>query len=204
MDQAIAETSEDRWVFAYGSLLWNPGFLFEERVRAVLRGYHRALCIYSHVHRGTEDRPGLVFGLDRGGACVGLAYRIAAPRWDDTLAYLRAREQVTMIYREQRVGLILQDGRMAHAVTYVVDRRHHQYAGKIDVQDTVRLVRQGVGRSGPNIDYVLNTHAHLVELGIRDAKVAQLAGALRQAAGADLPERTAASDGSRSTDSAMS
>src|SRR5579885_3263075 len=92
--------NEDLWVFGYGSLMWQPGFPHLERVPARLIGLHRALCVYSFVHRGTPEKPGLVLGLDRGGACRGIAYRVAAPERDATLSYLREREQVTSVYVE--------------------------------------------------------------------------------------------------------
>ena len=90
----------DLWVFGYGSLMWRPGFEFIEQVPARLIGEHRALCVYSFVHRGTPEKPGLVLGLDRGGACRGIAFRVAAKHAPHTVAYLRAREQVTTVYRE--------------------------------------------------------------------------------------------------------
>ena len=121
--------------------------LFRERRLARVRGYHRALCVYSHVHRGTPERPGLVLGLDRGGSCRGVAFRVAAADAAETIAYLRAREQVTMVYRERRVGLSLDDGRPVPAITYVVDRAHAQYAGRLDDEETLRIVLQGVGVS---------------------------------------------------------
>src|SRR5262245_26231295 len=94
------QNNEDLWVFAYGSLMWRPGFAFLERRNARLVGAHRALCVYSFVHRGTPEKPGLVFGLDRGGNCRGIAYRVASNRSLKTIEYLRAREQVTRVYRE--------------------------------------------------------------------------------------------------------
>src|SRR6201747_754553 len=88
------------WVFGYGSLMWRPGFEFIEKVPARLIGEHRALCVYSFDHRGTPEKPGLVLGLDRGGACRGVAFRVAAGRRTETIDYLRAREPTTHVYRE--------------------------------------------------------------------------------------------------------
>ena len=130
------------WVFGYGSLMWRPGFDFAESAPALIRGYHRSLCVYSFVHRGTPDFPGLVFGLDRGGSCHGMAFRVDGERWHDTLAYLRGREQVTMVYREINVGLkLLGTARTVRAVTYVADRKHPQYAGRLGHAAVLALVR---------------------------------------------------------------
>jgi cation transport protein ChaC len=163
------------WIFGYGSLMWRPGFTFCERTIAVIRGYHRSLCVYSHVHRGTPKRPGLVLGLDRGGSCRGIAYRVAEADRTPTLVYLRAREQATSVYLERSTTAVLADGRHVIALTYVADRQHPQYAGKLSRPDLLRLVRQGEGVSGANPDYVRNTHEHLVELGFVDDTLAWLA-----------------------------
>src|SRR6201986_2319457 len=88
------------WVFGYGSLMWRPRFEFIEEVPARLVREHRALCVYSFDHRGTPEKPGLVLGLDRGGACRGMAFRVAAAQRSSTVEYLRAREQTTNVYRE--------------------------------------------------------------------------------------------------------
>jgi cation transport protein ChaC len=154
--------------------MWQPGFDFVEKSKSALRGFHRALCIYSHVHRGTPKQPGLVLGLDRGGSCLGVAYRIAAPDWTATLAYLRRREQATAVYRERHVAVRLADGSLVTALTYVADRSHAQYAGKLPRSELLRLVRQGRGESGRNPDYIRNTHTHLVELGLVDPTLAWL------------------------------
>lgn len=167
--------AQDLWVFGYGSLMWRPGFAFVERQAALVRGYHRALCVYSHVHRGTQDQPGLVLGLDRGGSCKGTAFRVGAAHAAETLAYLRAREQVTSVYREVLLRALLASGARVDAVAYVADRGHRQYAGRLDRAELLRLVRQGVGISGANADYVAATQAHLAELAIRDETLDWLA-----------------------------
>lgn len=163
-----ATCADDLWVFAYGSLMWRPGFAFAERQAAFVRGYHRSLCVYSHVHRGTKECPGLVLGLDRGGSCKGVAFRVEASAAEATRAYLRAREQVTLVYREVSIRSRLADGRIVEALCYVADRRHAQYAGRLDGSELVRLVVQGEGVSGKNAEYVKSTHEHLTELAIRD------------------------------------
>jgi cation transport protein ChaC len=160
--------SEDLWIFGYGSLIWRPGFAFEERQIATVHGYHRALCVYSHVHRGTPERPGLVLGLDNGGSCKGVAFRVLAATADAVIAYLREREQVTLVYREITVEAQLDDRRVVPALCYAVDRSHGQYAGRLAREELERLVIQGRGLSGANPEYVRNTQQHLKNLGIHD------------------------------------
>ena len=164
----------DLWVFGYGSLMWRPGFDYVERRGATVEGWHRALCIYSHVHRGTPAHPGLVLGLDAGGSCQGVAFRVDAEARAATVDYLRARELVTNVYREEVLPARLDDGRRAEVLAYVVDPHHHQYAGRLSKPDLLRLVLQGRGVSGDNADYVRNTHTHLLELGIPDETLAWL------------------------------
>lgn len=179
--------ADDLWVFGYGSLIWRPGFAFEESVQARLHGYHRSLCIFSHVHRGTPEQPGLVLGLDRGGVCRGLAFRVAAGHAEPTIAYLREREQATSVYLERRLPLRLVDGRQVTAVAYVADRRHLQYAGRLPPEALLALVRQGRGSSGENPDYVLQTHEHLRRMGVYDPVLAALAEQLAPGIGAAHP-----------------
>ena len=167
----------DFWVFGYGSLMWRPGFDHVEAVPARLAGAHRALCVYSWVHRGTKERPGLVLGLDRGGSCRGVAYRVAAAKRAQVMAYLRERELVTNVYREVSRPILLLGAkhRRAAAVTFVVDRDHVQYAGRLPFPRVLRLVRAGKGASGANAEYVINTARHLQSLGIRDLILERLA-----------------------------
>jgi cation transport protein ChaC len=173
-----AELSKgDLWVFGYGSLIWRPGFEFIERVPARLIGEHRALCVYSFDHRGTPEKPGLVLGLDRGGACRGIAFRVAANRRADTVEYLRSREQTTSVYHEvmRSVWLENEARERVSALAYVVDRGHVQYAGRLSLTEQLRFVQQGHGRSGNNRDYVLSTVKAIEAEGFRDTQLHQLA-----------------------------
>jgi glutathione-specific gamma-glutamylcyclotransferase len=158
----------DFWVFGYGSLIWRPGFAHVETRRARLHGYRRSLCVYSFVHRGTRQRPGLVLGLDQGGSCVGLAFRVPGDLREEVIAYLRERELVTNVYLERTVKIRLDGGATVEAVAYIVDRGHEQYAGALDPAHAASVVRGAVGQSGNNEDYVLSTLEHLEALGIRD------------------------------------
>lgn len=168
----------DLWVFGYGSLIWKPGFAFVEQRPARLIGEHRSLCIYSMVHRGTYEKPGLVLGLDRGGACQGVVFRVAAAERKSTVAYLRAREQVTGVYREVMRSVWLKGGARVSALVYVADRSHDQYAGRLTMEEQLRLVRQGHGAYGPNDEYVIATLTALEAQGIRDEPLHRLAALL--------------------------
>jgi len=170
----------DLWVFGYGSLMWRPGFAYRERVSARLVGLHRALCVFSFVHRGTPERPGLVLGLDRGGMCRGIAYRVAATARAETIDYLRQREQVTSVYLETVRPIELEEParRRPRALCYIVDRGHVQYAGRRSVAESLHYVRQGHGQSGANRDYVLETVRALEALGYRETELHLLAEAL--------------------------
>jgi glutathione-specific gamma-glutamylcyclotransferase len=172
-----ADPKADLWVFGYGSLMWRPGFEFVEQVTARLIGEHRALCVYSFDHRGTPEKPGLVLGLDRGGACRGIAFRVAAARRRDTVDYLRSREQTTHVYREvmRSVWLENEARQRVSALAYVVDRGHVQYAGRLSLGEQLRYVQQGHGRSGNNRDYVLSTVKSIEAQGFRDPQLHQLA-----------------------------
>ena len=198
MTPSFDHADEDLWVFGYGSLMWRPGFAYKERAPARLVGLHRALCVYSFVHRGTPEKPGLVLGLDRGGTCRGIAYRICKARRAETLAYLRNREQVTHVYCETMRPVTLAaardrgphgsganvlgaDAKRVPALVYVVDRSHPQYAGRLDLAEQLHLVRQGHGHSGANRDYVLATIKEIEAQGCFDAKLHRLAELLKGA-----------------------
>jgi glutathione-specific gamma-glutamylcyclotransferase len=165
------------WIFAYGSLMWRPGFAYAEAAPARLHGYHRSLCVFSWVHRGTRETPGVVLGLDRGGSCRGWAFRVSAEQEAEILEYLDGRELVTDVYRRKRVPVTV-GGRRVVAWGYVVRREHPQYAGQLAQGRLLDLVRRGVGRSGHCRDYLVSTVSHLEAMGILDGPLHALAKAL--------------------------
>jgi len=197
-------SGEFLWIFGYGSLMWRPGFAFVESQIATVLGYHRALCVYSHVHRGTPEKPGLVLGLDRGGSCKGIAFCVSASAAEATVAYLREREQVTSVYRELHLQARLADGRRVTALSYAADRCHGQYAGRLERAELERLVLQGRGASGANHEYVRNTQTHLAQLGIRDATLDWLAQRLEKRVQQPAQAPTAPEHGLANSKSALS
>lgn len=174
-------TPEPLWVFGYASLIWNPGFPFEERMLARLRNYARSFCMRSIHHRGTEDDPGLVLALDahEGAACEGVAFRVADANVDHVMTYLRERELISSAYLERTVTLRLEDGRQVEAVAYIVDRDHVQYCGGMGLEEQARIIAGATGGRGPNDEYLFNTADHLAGLGIADEELSWLSRRVR-------------------------
>jgi len=161
------EPDEDVWVFGYGSLMWNPAFHYLERRPALLRGWHRSFCLWTPLGRGSPDAPGLVLGLDRGGSCCGIAYRIAAADRDTELALLWQREMVADGYTPRWAAVRCREG-IAQAIIWVINPEGRRYAGKLPLETVARTVATACGRLGRNRDYLENTVAHLDELGITE------------------------------------
>lgn len=170
----------DAWVFAYGSLMWNPGFDFVESRPALLHGYHRAFCIYSNYYRGTAERLGVVLGLDRGGSCRGIAFRLPQEKRREILDYLWDREMLT--WDREAISTVynlrVSDTRTADGAvrcrTFVANPAHEDYAGRLPEDRIVEMIRHGVGISGTNRAYLENTVAHLDALGIADRRLHRL------------------------------
>lgn len=168
----------DLWIFGYGSLMWDPGFRYRERAPALVRGYHRAFCIYSNRWRGTPERPGLVLGLDSGGACRGIAYRVAASNVAATIRALWDREMRRRVYKVRLLRARLPKGE-ARVFAFVADPQHPGYAGGLTIKQTAHLVATCRGARGPNIEYLTRTLAHLAELGVRDHNLLRVLAAVR-------------------------
>ena len=171
------------YVFGYGSLLWRPGFAHAGAHPALLRGFHRRFCIWSRHYRGSPEAPGLVLGLDRGGACRGLAFRVAEREAGAVLDYLDARENIgdEVVYRRRLLPVrLLDSGRTVRAITYVVDRATSHYC-RPPAEEAARAIARGMGQAGPNRDYLLNTLSHLRAIGVRDAGLDRIAALLPEA-----------------------
>lgn len=162
-------THDQLWIFAYGSLLWNPGFTPVEVVRARLDGWHRSFCMWSFHFRGTEEVPGLVLALDADprARCEGLALRVADAEKAEVMTSLRARELISDAYEERILPLALADQREVPAVAYVIRREHRQYAS-VDIETQALTIARARGLRGSNMEYLANTAAHLAEVGIHD------------------------------------
>jgi cation transport protein ChaC len=163
----------DLWVFAYGSLMWNPGFDYIQSAPALLRGYHRAFCVHSVTYRGTPEQPGLVLGLNRGGACRGIGFLIAEARVNEVLATLWTREMSRLVYRPRLLPIEI-DARRVEALTFVADPTHESYAGRLELDRVAETIASCCGARGPNIEYLANTLRHLEALGIEEKKLREI------------------------------
>ena len=164
----------DLWVFGYGSLMWSPGFRPSAKSAALVRGYHRALCILSNRYRGTPEKPGLVMGLCRGGSCWGMALRVPAARVRRVLSALWKREMLNKVYKPTLIPVLIAPGRRIRALAFVADTAHRQFVRELDLHDRARLVAQGIGQRGRCVDYIRNTLEHMLELGVNDPHLARI------------------------------
>jgi cation transport protein ChaC len=172
------QPGKDLWLFAYGSLIWNPAFHFAERRVARLYGYHRRFCLWTSLGRGTPERPGLMLGLERGGSCAGIAYRIAAEAVETELNVIWRREMVTGAYAPSWVRTRI-GGQLVNAVTFLINRRHERYAHRLGDDQVAAVVAVAEGRLGACRDYLFNTLQHLEELGIHDHGLVRVAQRVR-------------------------
>jgi len=163
----------DVWLFGYGSLMWNPLIFFEEKRVATARGYHRCFCLWSHMGRGTVKKPGLMLGLERGGLCRGVAYRIAEPQAAHELEVVWRREMLSGAYTPRWLRLDSKEGRV-HALAFRVNQTHARYAGRLPEERIIATIAEAIGPLGACATYLFNTVTHLEELGIHDARLVRL------------------------------
>lgn len=170
---ANLEPGQDVWVFAYGSLIWNPAFHYSERKTAMIYGYHRSYCLWTKMGRGTEECPGLMLGLDRGGSCAGVAYRVPADQIDEELPLIWRREMVTGSYKPTWLATRI-DGQSVRSLGFVINRDHERYARGMSHDELIHCLANACGPLGTCAEYLFNTSNHLIELGIRDRGLEKL------------------------------
>ncbi|HYL49065.1 MAG TPA: gamma-glutamylcyclotransferase [Stellaceae bacterium] len=166
--------SGDVWLFAYGSLIWNPMIHFVDRRVATVHGFHRRFCLWTHLGRGSAERPGLILGLDRGGTCRGLAYRIEASKAPAELELLWRREMITGSYCPRWMRIVTAEGGPGWAIAFLINRSHPRYAGLVPEDRIVESIARAHGALGPCATYLFDTARHLQALGIRDTRLFRL------------------------------
>lgn len=171
--------SKDVWVFAYGSLMWNPAFHFEHSVRCRLYGYHRAFCLWTPIGRGSPDNPGLILGLEKGGSCNGMAFKVHDDKVEEELDVVWTREMPTGSYLPTWVKLITEDGPV-HAIAFVINPHQPRYACKLSVEQAATSIATATGYLGSSYEYLENTVTALESLGVGDRKLHQILGRARE------------------------
>jgi len=166
------------WVFAFGSLIWNPAFHFAERRTARIYGFHRQFCLWARAGRGSPERPGLMLSLESGGSCNGVAYRLARSAATTELDVLWRREMFTMAYRPVWTMARTPEG-PEPVIVFSANRGHKRYAPGLTQDDIARYLATGAGPLGRCRDYLFDTAAHLRDLGIRDRRLEALEAKVR-------------------------
>ena len=178
-DEALAEfDGGELWVFAYGSLIWNPTFLFVDRRPGRLFGYHRSFCLRTRAGRGTLEQPGLMLGLEPGGSCNGVIFCIAEDAVQRETWVLWKREMVVGSYLPRWVTV--KEGALdRRALAFVIDRTHPMYAGRLPRSEVARTLATAAGRMGTASDYLFHIVAELEAFGIRDPRLTSIAQEVR-------------------------
>ena len=170
--------SKELWIFGYGSLMWNPGFEFEQCSTGRLFGHHRSLCLWSVRFRGTEKKPGLVLGLRPGGSCKGMVFKLSNSSRKPNLQYIFNREMITNAYHPVVKSVHLDNGKSVTSLTFVSKTSHPQYAHKMSEPEMLKIIKRASGPRGSNTEYILNTVEHLESIGISDKTLDSIASKL--------------------------
>ena len=172
---ALRDGAQPVWIFAYGSLIWDPEFCYAEAEPALLRGYHRSFCVYSYDYRGTSAQPGLVLGLDRGGSCRGMVFRLPPDSLAEAVDRLWLREMSGRPVYNMRLLRVLTRRGTQRTFAFTVLRDRPDYAGRLPLDEAARLILDAAGRRGACRDYFDNTLRHLEQLGLADSALRRLA-----------------------------
>ncbi len=170
VERTFAESArpDEVHLFACGSLIWRPACATDAQEPALLHGWHRSYCLRIRRFRGTMDRPGLMMGLDRGGACRGVVQRIAGPDVKERLGLLVRREASVkpMTQAPRWVTVETASGRR-RAIAICIDRSGPSYC-RHTPDETAEILAEACGHWGSCAEYLMNTVHHLEELGIHD------------------------------------
>lgn len=169
----FSNLNEDFWVFGYGSLMWNPGFSYLDSTIAKVHGYHRSFCLRSRNYRGTVERPGLVLGLDRGGCCHGVAFKVSKDTSNEVLDYLFDREMLRDSYHPRWVKAAC-GPEIRPALSFVINRNGPDYAPRLSYDEQSETIAQAIGGRGSNYDYLASTIEQLNKLSIPDLRLQSL------------------------------
>ena len=175
-----APSLNSMWVFGYGSLIWNPALYFTEKKRGTVHGYHRRFCLWSTIGRGSPSRPGLMLGLERGGSCKGIFYKIDRREIRTELDIVFRRELITAAYRPTWVSARVLGKSPFKAIAFVINRDHNRYAGMLDDETVIQTIADAKGTLGSCSDYLYETVLQLENLGMPDRRLASIARHVRQ------------------------
>ena len=165
--------SRDLWVFAYGSLIWDPAVQVEEYRYGTLPGWRRRFCMRLEGGRGTHEQPGLMAALDEGGRCDGVAFRIPAALTEQETGYMWRREMFSGSYRPVFLEVATPQGPV-DALVFVMDRDNRRYMPDLSEEESARMIAIAEGGLGPNFAYLDSLVRHLDELGIQDEDIQRL------------------------------
>jgi glutathione-specific gamma-glutamylcyclotransferase len=187
--EALRDSAQPVWIFAYGSLMWDQEFPRAASEPALLRGWHRSFCLYSYDYRGTRAQPGLTLGLDRGGACRGIAFCLPPETRAEALDLLWLREMTAPRVYDMRLLPVRIPSGVWRAFAFTVRRDHPDYAGRLPLDDAARIIAAASGRRGTCRDYLLGNLRHLDELGIGDGPLRRLAERVEALASAPIGDK---------------
>ncbi len=173
---------DDLWIFAYGSLMWDPAFCFNEVRSALAPGFHRSFCLKSEIGRGSQGRPGLMAALDTGGECHGLVFRIGQSAVDEETHIIWRREMLAHAYAPAFIALETPQGPV-EALAFIMDQTAKDYAPELGLEESARLIATGEGLFGTSLDYLDNLAEHFLLLGIEDELFSRLHKRSREIAG---------------------
>ena len=171
--EPIAARPLPDWVFGYGSLIWNPGFDHLEARLAQVHGYHRTFCIRSTRYRGTPEQPGVVLGLDRGGSCIGMAFRLRPESRRAAVEALFEREMTGGVYEARLLSAVLGDGQRVRALAFIANHRSPSYE-RLSDEEIVRRLTSCCGQRGRNREYAVRTWHSLAEHGVHCPHLARI------------------------------